>query len=53
MCGICGVIQVSGPLRELAAEFDIDAMTDSMTHRGPDDRGIHAARRASRSAPGA
>ena len=41
MCGICGVIQVSGPLRELAAEFDIEAMTDSMTHRGPDDRGIH------------
>jgi len=43
MCGICGVIQLSGPPRELAAEFEIDAMTDSMTHRGPDDRGIHAA----------
>ncbi len=42
MCGICGVIQVSGPLRELAADFDIEAMTDSMTHRGPDDRGVHA-----------
>ncbi len=40
MCGICGVIQVSGPLRELAADFDIEAMTDSMTHRGPDDRGV-------------
>jgi asparagine synthase (glutamine-hydrolysing) len=43
MCGICGVIQVSGPLRELAADFDVEAMTDSMTHRGPDDRGIYAA----------
>jgi asparagine synthase (glutamine-hydrolysing) len=43
MCGICGVIQVSGPLRELAADFDIETMTDSMVHRGPDDRGIHAA----------
>lgn len=43
MCGICGVIQVSGPPRELAAEFGIDAMTDSMTHRGPDDRGVHTA----------
>jgi asparagine synthase (glutamine-hydrolysing) len=41
MCGICGVIQVSGPLRDVAADFDIEAMTDSMTHRGPDDRGIH------------
>ena len=43
MCGICGVIQVFGPLRELAADFDVEAMTDSMTHRGPDDRGVHAA----------
>ena len=35
MCGICGIVWNSG---EVAPET-LDAMTDAMTHRGPDDRG--------------
>jgi asparagine synthase (glutamine-hydrolysing) len=41
MCGICGVVQVSGDLRTVASPDVVERMTDSMTHRGPDDRGIH------------
>jgi asparagine synthase (glutamine-hydrolysing) len=43
MCGICGVIQVSGELREPVSRAQLDAMTDVMTHRGPNDRGTYAA----------
>jgi asparagine synthase (glutamine-hydrolysing) len=40
VCGICGVIQVSGEPR-IPIEADVlDRMTDAMTHRGPNDRGI-------------
>ncbi|HJR59551.1 MAG TPA: asparagine synthase (glutamine-hydrolyzing) [Vicinamibacterales bacterium] len=39
MCGICGVVQVGGPPREVIAPETLDAMTDAMTHRGPNDRG--------------
>ena len=39
MCGICGVLDFSGGPREPGV---IDAMTDSMSHRGPDDRGVWA-----------
>jgi asparagine synthase (glutamine-hydrolysing) len=39
MCGICGVVQVSGAPRDVVAPEVLDAMTDAMTHRGPDDRG--------------
>jgi asparagine synthase (glutamine-hydrolysing) len=43
MCGICGVIQVSGAPRDVVAPHVLDHMTDSMTHRGPNDRGTYAA----------
>jgi asparagine synthase (glutamine-hydrolysing) len=43
MCGICGVIQVDGELREIVSSEQLDAMTDVMTHRGPNDRGTYAA----------
>jgi asparagine synthase (glutamine-hydrolysing) len=44
MCGICGVVQVGdGPGREVVAPHVLDAMTDVMTHRGPDDRGTYSA----------
>ncbi len=39
MCGICGILRV-GPS---AGEIDpllIDRMTESLVHRGPDDRGV-------------
>jgi len=39
MCGICGVVQVSGPPRLPVVEDALDRMTDIMAHRGPNDRG--------------
>src|SRR5262245_44985654 len=39
MCGICGVIQLHGPKRQVVDPERLDWMTDLMTHRGPDDRG--------------
>jgi asparagine synthase (glutamine-hydrolysing) len=41
MCGICGVIQIEGELRTVVAPEVLDAMTDSMVHRGPNDRGTY------------
>src|SRR3954468_6912090 len=41
MGGICGVIQVTGPPRPVVDTGVLSAMTDAMTHRGPDARGIH------------
>jgi asparagine synthase (glutamine-hydrolysing) len=43
MCGICGVVQARGEWREVASPAQLDAMTDAMTHRGPNDRGTYAA----------
>ena len=39
MCGIVGLFQVDGEPRLLIDPETFDAMTDVMTHRGPDDRG--------------
>lgn len=43
MCGICGVIQVSGEPRRVIEPAMLARMTDAMTHRGPDDRGAFEA----------
>ncbi len=43
MCGICGVIQIGGQPRAVVEPAILDRMTDSMTHRGPNDRGTYAA----------
>jgi asparagine synthase (glutamine-hydrolysing) len=43
MCGICGVVQVSGTVRPPVAQNVLDRMTDVMQHRGPNDRGTHLA----------
>ena len=43
MCGICGVVQVGGEARDVLAPGVLDRMTDSMVHRGPDDRGVFVA----------
>jgi asparagine synthase (glutamine-hydrolysing) len=41
VCGICGAVQIGGEPR-LALPPDVLArMTDVMSHRGPDDRGLH------------
>ena len=43
MCGICGVVQLTGePLEVIAGEV-LDRMTDVIGHRGPDDVGTYAA----------
>ena len=45
MCGICGVVQIgAGELRDVVATDVLDHMTDTMTHRGPNDRGTYQAR---------
>lgn len=38
MCGICGILQLDGRA-EFPSSALIDHMTDSLAHRGPDDRG--------------
>jgi asparagine synthase (glutamine-hydrolysing) len=43
MCGICGVIQVTGEPRPVIAQEALDRMTDVMRHRGPNDRGTYLA----------
>src|SRR5262245_31283605 len=43
MCGICGVVQVGGAPRDVLEVGVLDAMTDAMRHRGPDDRGTFVA----------
>jgi asparagine synthase (glutamine-hydrolysing) len=47
MCGICGVIQIQGEPRPVVADSVLDAMTDVMSHRGPNDRGTHVSPGAS------
>jgi asparagine synthase (glutamine-hydrolysing) len=42
VCGICGVVQLRGEPRPVIASESLDRMTDSMTHRGPNDRGTYA-----------
>ena len=41
MCGICGVIQIEGEPRTVVPAHVLDWMTDSMVHRGPNDRGTY------------
>src|SRR4051812_45980193 len=38
LCGICGVVQIGGEPRPVVSREVLDRMTDSMTHRGPNDR---------------
>ena len=41
MCGICGVVQLSGPPRPVVDREVLQRMTDVLRHRGPDDQGFH------------
>jgi asparagine synthase (glutamine-hydrolysing) len=43
MCGICGVAQIGGEPREVIDRAALERMTDVMTHRGPNDRGVYSA----------
>ncbi len=41
MCGICGVVQIEGSPRDVIPRDRLEAMSTIMTHRGPDDHGLH------------
>ena len=43
VCGICGAFQIGGERRPLLAPGVLDRMTDTMAHRGPNDRGTYEA----------
>jgi asparagine synthase (glutamine-hydrolysing) len=43
MCGICGLVQIDGDPRRLGSPHVVDRMTDRLTHRGPNDRGVFSA----------
>ena len=47
MCGICGVIQITGEPRRVVPDAVLDRMNDAMAHRGPNDRGTHVSPGAS------
>ncbi len=47
MCGICGVIQITGEPRQVVPDHVLDRMNDAMAHRGPNDRGTHVSPGAS------
>ena len=40
MCGICGALDTKGRAVDPSI---IESMTDALSHRGPDDRGVHVA----------
>src|SRR6478672_979628 len=43
MCGICGVVQIGGPPREVVASDVLESMLDTIVHRGPSDDGVYQA----------
>jgi len=43
VCGICGAVQVGGRPHTVLTEDALIRMTDVMTHRGPDERGLYTA----------
>jgi asparagine synthase (glutamine-hydrolysing) len=46
MCGLCGVLRIN-PDAEKIEQSLLDQMTDSLAHRGPDDRGTWSDERVS------
>jgi asparagine synthase (glutamine-hydrolysing) len=43
VCGICGIVQITGSPRSVIETHILERMTDRMRHRGPDDRGTFEA----------
>ena len=43
VCGICGVVQLSGEPAEVVSQEVLEHMTNVMRHRGPDDIGTYTA----------
>src|SRR6516164_8562727 len=42
MCGICGVVSISGFRQPESVRLRADAMLQALSHRGPDDSGLSA-----------
>ncbi len=41
MCGICGIVSVSGERQPESVRLRVTAMLQALSHRGPDDVGLH------------
>ena len=42
MCGICGIVNVSGKRQPESVRLRVNAMLQALSHRGPDDIGLNA-----------
>jgi len=42
MCGICGIVNISGERQPESVRLRVNAMLQALTHRGPDDVGLNA-----------
>jgi asparagine synthase (glutamine-hydrolysing) len=43
MCGICGIVNISGERQPESVRLRVSAMLQALSHRGPDDVGLKAA----------
>jgi asparagine synthase (glutamine-hydrolysing) len=42
MCGICGIVNISGERQPESVRLRVNAMLQALSHRGPDDVGLNA-----------
>ncbi len=46
MCGICGIVSISGERQSESVRLRVNAMLQALSHRGPDDVGLNASESA-------
>ena len=46
MCGICGIVNISGERQPESVRLRVSAMLQALSHRGPDDVGLNASESA-------
>jgi asparagine synthase (glutamine-hydrolysing) len=46
MCGICGIVNISGERQPESVRLRVNAMLQALSHRGPDDVGLNASNSA-------
>jgi asparagine synthase (glutamine-hydrolysing) len=46
MCGICGIVNISGGRQPESVRLRVNAMLQALSHRGPDDVGLNASESA-------
>ncbi|MEJ0088608.1 MAG: asparagine synthase (glutamine-hydrolyzing) [Limisphaerales bacterium] len=46
MCGICGIVSISGERQPESVRLRVNAMLQALSHRGPDDVGLRASESA-------